>query len=101
MKLYMKQKVFSLKDRFNIKDINGEDRYCVEGEIFSWGHKLHVYNANMQEIAFIKQKLLTWLPKFEVYINEILAVEVVKEFTFFKPKCCKIYDAKVLAGSPS
>lgn len=86
MKLYIKQKVFSWGDKFSIKDYNGVDKYYVEGEVFSWGHKLHVYNSGNSEVAFVKQKLMSWLPKFEVYINEALAVEVVKEFTFFKPK---------------
>lgn len=35
MKLYIKQKVFSWGDKFTVKDVNGEDRYFVEGEIFS------------------------------------------------------------------
>lgn len=86
MKLYIKQKVFSWGDKFSIKDFDGFDKYYVEGEVFSWGHKLHVYNSGNSEVAFVKQKLMSWLPKFEVYINEALAVEVVKEFTFFKPK---------------
>lgn len=84
MKLYMKQKVFSFVDRFTIKDEMGYDRYTVEGELFSWGHKLHIYDMNGREVAFVKQKMMTFLPKFEVYLNGTLAVEVVKEFTFFK-----------------
>ena len=86
LNLYIKQKVFSWAERFTIKDSSGFDRYTVEGEIFSWGHKLHVYNAQNIEVAFIKQEIFTFLPKFEVYINGVLAVEVVKEFTFFKPQ---------------
>jgi uncharacterized protein YxjI len=86
MKLYIKQKVFSWSDKFVIKDETGADKYHVEGELFSWGHKLHLFDMNDQEAAFIKQKILTFLPKFEVYIQENLAFEVVKEFTLFKPK---------------
>ena len=41
MKLYMKQKVFSWTDKFNIVDEQGNERYYVEGELFSWGKKLH------------------------------------------------------------
>ena len=37
MKLYMKQKVFSLKDRFTIKNEAGEDVYTVEGKFISLG----------------------------------------------------------------
>lgn len=86
MKLYIKQKVFSWADKFSIIDSNGTERYFVEGELFSWGHKLHILGADGQEAAFVKQKLMTFMPKFEVYINDILEVEVVKEFTFFSPK---------------
>lgn len=86
MKLYMKQKVFSFVDKFTIKDENENDRYFIQGEFFSWGHKLHVYDIYEKEVAFVKQKVMTFLPKFEVYINGSLAVEVVKEFTLFKPR---------------
>ena len=86
MTFYIKQKVFSWSDKFTVKDANGEDKYFVEGELFSWGHKLHVFDENGHEVAFIKQKMMTWLPKFEVYLNDNFAVEVIKEFSFFKPK---------------
>ena len=86
MKLYMKQKVFSLKDRFYIKDEQGNDRYYVEGEFFSIGKKLHLYDMNGNELAYIQQKVLTFLPRFFVYINGKEVAEIVKEFTFLKPK---------------
>ena len=45
MKLYIQQKVFSFKDKFNIWDEAGNPKYYAEGEIFSLGKKLHVYDA--------------------------------------------------------
>lgn len=42
MKLYIKQKIFSRNDKFSVYDANGEERYFVEGEFFSWGKKLRV-----------------------------------------------------------
>lgn len=86
MKLYMKQKVFSLRDRFYIKDEFGNDRYYVEGEFFTIGRKLHLYDINGNELAFIQQKVLTFLPRFFVYMNGREVAEIVKEFTFLKPK---------------
>ncbi len=86
MKLYMKQKVFSWRDRFYIKDENGTDRYYVEGELFSWGKKLHVYDMKGAEVAFIQQKVFSFLPKFYVYIDGEMIAEIVKELTFFKPR---------------
>ena len=32
MRLYIKQKIFSLGERFSVKDEFGNDRYFVEGE---------------------------------------------------------------------
>lgn len=84
MKLYMKQKVFSIKDRFYIKDVNENDRYYVEGEFFSIGRKLHLYDMNGQELAFIQQKVLTFLPRFYVFMKGKQVAEIVKEFTFFR-----------------
>lgn len=37
MKRYIKQKVLSWTDHFTVKDEQGNDRYTVEGEIFSLG----------------------------------------------------------------
>ncbi len=86
MKLYVKQKVFSWVDRFYIKDEEGVDRYYVEGQLFSWGKKLRVYDMANQEIAFIQQKVFSFLPKFYVFKSDVQIAEIVKEFTFFKPR---------------
>jgi len=86
MKLYMKQKIFSWNDKFSVYDANGEEHYFVEGELFSWGKKLHVYDRVRREAAFVRQELFTFLPKFIVSIGGQDIAEIVKEFTFFKPK---------------
>jgi uncharacterized protein YxjI len=86
LKLYIKQKVFSWKDKFTIKDADGNDRYYVEGEAFSWGHKLHVLDLAQREVAFVRQRVFSWLPKYEVYVDDVLQVTVIKEFAFFKSR---------------
>lgn len=86
MKLYIKQRVFSWSDSFFIKDEFGNDKYHAKGELFSFGHKLHVYDSYNTEVAFIKQKLFTFMPRFEIYIDNFKAGELVKKFTFFKPR---------------
>ncbi len=84
MKLYIKQKVFSWADKFNISDEQGNSRYYVEGEIFSWGKKLHIFDTNRREVAFIRQKLMSFLPRFHVEINGDVVATIVKDFTFFR-----------------
>ena len=86
MKLYMKEKVFSWGDRFTVKDIYGNDRYTVQGQVFSLGKKLHVCDSDGREVAFIKQELLSFLPKFSVFCNGQLVAEIRKEFTLLKPR---------------
>lgn len=86
MKLYIRQKVFSIGARFNITDENGEEKYRVEGEVFTLGKKLHIYDVTGEEIAFVQQKLLSLMPRFYVYVNGEKIAEVLKEITFLKPK---------------
>lgn len=82
MKLYIKQKVFSLKDKFNIYDENGETRYYVEGEIFTLGKKLHVFDRNGNEVAFIRQKVWSFLSRYFIERNGDVVATVVKQFSF-------------------
>ncbi|MDE6863009.1 MAG: hypothetical protein K2J41_01320 [Eubacterium sp.] len=82
MKLYMKQKVFSFRDRFTIKDEYGEDKYYIEGEILSLGKKLRIYDMGGNELAFVREKLLAFMPKFTVEINGREIAEIVKKLTF-------------------
>ena len=52
----------------------------------SWGHKLHILNAQGGHIGTVKQVVLTFLPKFELYVGEQYVGSIHKEFTFFKPR---------------
>ena len=85
MKLYIRQKVFSWKDRFTIKDEAGQDRYTVEGELLSFGKRLHIYDAAGQERAFVRQKLMTWLPRFDVELEGRDFCQITKKFSFLRP----------------
>ena len=86
MKLYIKQKVFSWADHFSVRNEHEEDRYTVEGEVFSLGKKLHVKDMIGNEVAFIKEKVWSWLPRYEVYVRGELVGTIVKEFTFLKQR---------------
>ena len=50
MNLYLKQQFFSWGDKFFIYDAGGNEKYYVEGEIFSFGkHKGRVVSEVFQE----------------------------------------------------
>lgn len=86
MRLFIKQKVFSWADAYHIYDEEGNVRYSVDGEFFSVGHRLHVKNADGEEVALIKEKLLSMLPCFEIQINGRTAGKIQKKFSFLNPK---------------
>ena len=84
--LYIRQKAFSWKDRFTVKDTDGIDRYTAEGELWSLGKKLHVCNMAGEEVAYIQQKVWSFKPRFFIYIQGIQAAEVIREITFLRPR---------------
>ena len=86
MKLYMRQKVFSWIDKFTVKDEYGQDKYYVEGEFFSFGKKLHIYDTADKENAFIQQKVFSLLPRYFVFVDGQQVAEINKELTFLRPK---------------
>ena len=69
MKLYIKQKVFSWGDKFTVYDENENVYFTVEGEVFTLGKKLHIYDSEGREQAFVSQKLLSFLPRFFIFRN--------------------------------
>ena len=85
MKLLFKQRLFSWFDSYDIYDESGRAVFTVEGKP-SWGHKLHILNAQGGHIGTVKQGVLTFLPKFELYVGEQYVGSIHKEFTFFKPR---------------
>ena len=86
MKLYMKQKVFSWRDQFKVWDEANNVRYIVEGELFTLGKRLHVYDSQSRELAFIKEKIWSFLPRYFVYIGQTRQAEIVKRLSLFRPK---------------
>ena len=86
MKLYMKEKVFTLSDKFFVMDEEGNEKYIVEGEFLSLGKRLHIYDLQGAEVAFIKQELLTFLPRFTVSVDGAEAAQVKREFSLFLPR---------------
>ena len=85
MRYVMKQKVFTLGDKFSIRNQNDEEAFVVNGAVLSLGHKLSFEDPQGNELLFITQKLLSWGPTYELYRGEQHVATIQKEmFTFFK-----------------
>lgn len=86
MKLYIKQKVFSIRDKFTVKDENGDDKYFVKGEFISLRGKLHILNADKEEIGEIYSRIISLTPSYILKIGGERVAEIVKEITLINPK---------------
>lgn len=86
MRYQIRQRVFSLRDSFTIKDEYGTDRFEVQGKLFSFGNKLRIYSMSGEELVYIEQEVFHLLPRYNIYLRNSYAASVKKEFTFFKPR---------------
>lgn len=84
MKLFIKQEVFTLRDRFYVKDESGADKYYVEGEFLSFGKRLHVYDMNGMEVVYIEQQIWNLFPTYDVYVKGILKCRVCQKLNWTK-----------------
>lgn len=83
MKLYIKQRVFSWGDKFDIYDSSQNVVYYAQGEVFSFFKKLHVYSKTGMQVAYIEQQLTLFLPRFSIYVNGIETAEIVRHVALF------------------
>ena len=86
MKYYIKQKVFSLKDKFLIKDYSQNDLYQVEGKFMSLSNKLKLMNMDGSQILHSKRVLFRFLPLYHVYSNHDEEMATIQRKFSFKPK---------------
>lgn len=86
MRYLIKEKIFSLSDRFTISDENGYSQYEVVGKILSIGNKLDLYDMHGNKMLYIEQRVLRFLPEYIIYEGGSVVGRINKEFTFFRPK---------------
>ncbi|KAN0033417.1 hypothetical protein ACTA71_002844 [Dictyostelium dimigraforme] len=86
-KLYIKQKVFSIGEKYNIYDEFKNKRFYCEGSVFSWGSKLKLYNKDTNELMFvIRQKVRFSLYKrYEIYDGQQNLLATVQQKALFRP----------------
>ncbi|OXS64569.1 uncharacterized protein YxjI [Bacillus sp. V-88] len=84
--LYIKQKVFSLSEKFTVKDLDEKDVYYVEGSFMKVPKTFTIMNQDRDEVALITKKVLSFLPTFFVEVNGEEVVTIKKELSFLKAK---------------
>ena len=84
MRLFVKEKLFSVHNRYYIYNENNEVEFEIESKFVSIGDKTRIYDKNHNEIAYIEQELLHFMPHYNVYIFGEYKFKIKKEFSFFK-----------------
>jgi len=86
MELYIKQKVFSLGDKYDVYNAQHEPVYHVHGELFSWGAKIHLYDLGGNELYYIKQKVFALLPEYTIFQGDTQCARIKQQFSLLHPK---------------
>lgn len=86
MKYLIREKIFTIGDKFVIRDEMDRPKFQVVGKVFAIGNKLNIYSMSGDELVYIEEKVLRFLPEYNIYIGRDLIATVKKELTFFKPR---------------
>ncbi|OTN77589.1 hypothetical protein A5886_002689 [Enterococcus sp. 8G7_MSG3316] len=85
-KLYIKQKVFSIGEKFTVMDEQQNPRYYVEGSFMQIPKHFKILDEQRQPVAEITKKIFSLLPKFFVEVHGQEAIVLSKQLTLFKAK---------------
>ena len=86
MRYKMRQRIWTLRDRFNIEDENGDPTFQVVGRLFSIGDKLSFEDMEGNELAFIAQRLISMRSAYDIQRDGETFATVVKNITLFRDK---------------
>ncbi len=85
MKFYIKQKVFTVRNRFDILNLAGEKVYSVEGKFFSLHNRLELLDNSGVPVLHAFRKLLTFLPFYTIENNRGEQLATIKKQFSLKP----------------
>ncbi len=84
---YMKQKVFSFRDRYKIFDEEQNVVFHCEGKLFSLSRKMKmIEDATDQAIYHFRKRIISFLPVYYLYDSTEKQVAVIKRRFSFRPK---------------
>ena len=84
MKYFVKQKIFSIGEKYEIYDENSVVKYRVEGAVFSLGEKFKLYDENGNMLYQVNQEIWTFMPKFHLVKDGQIIASIKKKFTLLK-----------------
>lgn len=85
MKLYLKQRVFAIGDKYKFTDSKGNLVYKGKKPALSIT-RMYLYDINGDEVCYIKRRLISLMPKYKVFKNRELKLFVRKKLRFGRPR---------------
>lgn len=68
MKFHIKERAWTLREEFMVRDQQGAPAFKIKGKFFHVGDNLVIHDLQThEEVAHIKQKVLTFTPHYEIY----------------------------------
>ena len=86
MKLYIKQRVFTYKDKFDIRNSLNAVEYTAKGKILALSKRFNIEDNKGKRVAIIKKKIFSIFPNYKIKIIDDKTYHLKRKFTFFKHK---------------
>lgn len=84
MKLFVKEKILSMHNRYYIYNENEELTYEIESKIISFGDKTTIYDKRHNIVAYIEQEIFHWTSCYNVFFEGKYQYQIKKKFHLFK-----------------
>lgn len=96
--LFIKQKVFSLRDRFDITDEFQNQLYFVEGSWLKLLKSFSIYNTDNEMVAKLQHEFSFFLSAYTLEINDLPVAQIKQRFSFFRMKLDIVSEGVLVSG---
>lgn len=86
VKFIIKQKLFSITDKYIIENEYGEKMYKAQKTLMSMYKKIKIYDMDDRELVYIKEKFMKVLPTYLIYMNGNHVATMKEDISILKPK---------------
>lgn len=83
MKLYIKQSIFTLGEKFTVKNATGADEFYVDGSFMRIPKQFIIYNNQQQQVATIERQMFRLFPRYDIQTGD-KHITLKREFAFFR-----------------
>ncbi|NFJ66817.1 hypothetical protein FC908_18330 [Clostridium botulinum] len=86
MKFIIKQKLFSITDKYIIENEYGEKLYKAQKILMAMFKKIKIYDIDDRELVYIKEKFIKILPTYLIYMGGNHVATMKKDIGILKPR---------------